>query len=234
MKKYYKLLLAGLLILSCLNLNGQVLISLLLGDKLNSDKLEFGADGGIASTNLFGESASDFRQTFFLGFYFDIKLSESAFIHTGIIVKSPMGAKEINPHTLGEKVLDSLFSGGEVERKLTYFSLPIFLKYKFKSNLFFVFGPQIGFLLDGEDTFNATNLKGGSISYTNSITDQLNRWDFGLTAGMGYKLLDGKGINLGLRYYYGVLNIAKSSLSSSAYNQGFYLFAGIPIGGIKE
>jgi hypothetical protein len=48
---------------------GQVLLSILLDNKLNSDKLEFGLDGGL--------STAKSKSSLNLEFYFDIKLKNS-------------------------------------------------------------------------------------------------------------------------------------------------------------
>lgn len=50
MKK--NILVSFLILMLCHQSNGQVLISLLLGDKLNSGKLEFGLDGGVNWSNI--------------------------------------------------------------------------------------------------------------------------------------------------------------------------------------
>ena len=50
--------------------NGQVLISLLLGDKLNSGKVEFGLEGGVNYPNMRGLSGGSMKGAFNLGFYF--------------------------------------------------------------------------------------------------------------------------------------------------------------------
>ena len=52
--------------------HSQVLISILFGDKLNSDKLEFGLQGGFNLTYLRGISESKGQNNWELGFYFDI------------------------------------------------------------------------------------------------------------------------------------------------------------------
>ena len=52
---------------------GQVLISLLLGDKLNSGKVEFGLDGGVNYPNMRGLQGGKAKGLFNIGFYFDIK-----------------------------------------------------------------------------------------------------------------------------------------------------------------
>ena len=54
------------------SVHSQVLISLLLGDKLNSDKIEFGLDGGFNFSRIGNLDSSSSYSSFNLGFYFDI------------------------------------------------------------------------------------------------------------------------------------------------------------------
>ena len=79
----------------------QVLISLVFGDKLNSNKIEFGLDGGISMSNLEGLPISKPRTAFNLGFYFDIKLRDTSWmVHTGVMVKSSFGARKLPVYSL--------------------------------------------------------------------------------------------------------------------------------------
>ena len=55
--------------------NSQVLISLLLGDKLNSPNLEFGLEGGLNWSNIKGGEDFSTATDFHLGFYFDFRLN---------------------------------------------------------------------------------------------------------------------------------------------------------------
>src|SRR5512143_1560162 len=119
------LLTAIILVMTAQVMQGQVLIALVFGDKLNSDKLKFGLDGGANFSTISNISPSKYTTGFNLGFYFDILLKKDKnwFIHTGVIVKSPMGADGITPYSLDDTALDSLFAGGSIERKLRYFNV---------------------------------------------------------------------------------------------------------------
>src|SRR5690349_2026254 len=100
------------------NANSQVIISLLLGDQLNTGKIEFGLDGGLNISSLKGLKNSKDITGLHLGFYFDIRLKGPWFVHTGVIVKSPMGAGDIPFYSTGNSSLDSLMYDGNVDRKL--------------------------------------------------------------------------------------------------------------------
>ncbi len=65
----------------------QVLISLLLGDKLNSDALEFGLEGGLNYTGISGFESKSLSRNFNLGFYFDIRIKNQWYFDTGVSVK---------------------------------------------------------------------------------------------------------------------------------------------------
>ena len=49
-------------------------------------------------------------------------------------------------------------------------------------------------------------------------------------AGIGYAIDALNGMNFGLRYYYGFMDIVKNNSGDPQRNSSFYLFASIPIG----
>src|SRR5215203_6686209 len=111
MKKYF--LIIGLL-LFVNAARTQVLISILLGDKLNSGKIEFGLDGGANWSTIKNLDGAKSLRTFNLGFYFDFKLKNPSWmLNTGVIVKSTMGADELPVYSLGNPDLDNSFNGGK-------------------------------------------------------------------------------------------------------------------------
>src|SRR5689334_4664793 len=108
-----------LLVMASYPLRGQVIISLLLGDKLNSGKIEFGLDGGVNYPSIRGLEGGKAKTTFNLGFYFDIKLKNPAWlVHTGVLVKSTLGESELPVYPLNDPNLDNVFAGGQVKTKI--------------------------------------------------------------------------------------------------------------------
>ena len=85
MKKYFIIL---SLLLIGFTAQSQVLISLLLGDKLNSPNLEFGLEGGVNWTQISGMETKSFARKWNLGFYFDFRLKNQWWLYTGVLVKS--------------------------------------------------------------------------------------------------------------------------------------------------
>jgi hypothetical protein len=145
-----KILVIAFLLLCSRAANGQVLISLLFGDKLNTGKIEFGLDGGLTLTSTDGLPQAGTLTTWNLGFYFDIKLKDPAWmVHTGVLVKSTLGADHIPVYPLNDPGLDEEFSGGSVTRKLNYFNVPIMLKYRPKGQFFLEGGGAAGPAVQG-------------------------------------------------------------------------------------
>ncbi len=210
--------------------SGQVIVSLLLGDKLNSGKVEFGLDGGFNFSTQTGQPKTGPYSTFNLGFYFDIKLKrEPWMIHTGVIVKSNMGTGNLPVYSLGNPDLDNTFAGGSVERNLNYFNVPVFIKYTFKNHIYLEGGPQLGLLYGAHDIFTNT-IQGNQATYERNIRDDYHPLDAGMVLGLGYRLMGGNGLNIGVRYYYGVVDVVIDDSSPDVFNRSLYVTVGIPIG----
>lgn len=221
-------------LLSLSSAKGQVLISLLLGDKLNSGKIEFGLDGGVNFPDIRGLRGSNVRGAFNLGFYFDIKLKDPQWmVHTGVLVKSSMGADGLPVYSLGDPDLDNSFAEGEVRRKINYFNVPIAMKYEFKNHLYVEGGIMPALRAKAFDIFTTDIKERDDLEYKLKISDQFHRLDFGLVGGLGYRLMGGNGMNLTLRYYYGLVDITIDDSAPDQFNTSLYLAVGIPIGAGK-
>lgn len=215
----------------------QVLISLLFGDKLNSEKLEFGLDGGgnlLNMSNTPKDSGSsvnaDWLNNWNLGFYFDIKLKNPKWgVHTGVFVKGSMGTNNITPYSLDNKSLDSAFLGGTVDRKINYFNVPILMRYSYCKGFFIQGGIQAGLRYTGKDFFYNSVKDNDDLTYSLDVKDNFARLDFGGFAGLGYKFTKGPGMTIHIDYYNGLVD-ANKTFEGNQYNQAFYFNASIPIG----
>jgi hypothetical protein len=214
--------------------NGQILISILLGDKLNSDKIEFGLDGGLASTGIHGLDPSGRTRALHLGFYFDFKISETLLFHTGVIVKSTMGAAGLPSYAIGDATLDPVLSTASVKRKISYFSVPLLLKARLPYHFSVEAGPQLGLYYNSRDEFVDSRYTHEDVLFRNNTKGQYTRIDAGVTGGIGYRLLKGTGVTIGARYYQGLVDIVKDNTGPKQLNSAFYLFGAIPIGGVKK
>lgn len=212
----------------------QVLISLLLGDKLNTGKIKFGLEGGYNLSNVTNLEGAEGASNFNLGFYFDLLLKENTnwYVHTGVIVKSTMGAN-IEPYSLNDDSLDELFEDADVRRKINLFNVPILVRYKFNNNIFVELGPMLGWMLKkSHDEFTSTKIDVGKdeLQYDRKIRDEHHTLDFGAQVGLGYQLKAMHGMCLAVKYYQGVVNTSKLPVDKAHYNNSFYVVASIPIG----
>jgi hypothetical protein len=210
----------------------QVVLALLFGNSLNSPVLKFGLDGGVNFSSLTNTSSAKFTPGFNLGLYFDILLKQNSnwYIHAGLLLKSPMGDYGLAPYSLNNPGLDSMFSDGHVKRQLRYINAQALVRYKFKNQLFLEIGPMLGVLVEATDVFYNTVSEKNDISYKNNIYKQCNWFDVGGMGGIGYHFMKGTGINFGLRYYYGFMNILATSYSNPGQNNSLYVYLSIPIG----
>jgi hypothetical protein len=234
LKASFRWIAAGIVFLSILvphTAHAQVLISLVFGDALNSSKVEFGLDGGLSLSDLQGLPVSKARPALNLGFYFDIKLRDSAWMfHTGVMVKSAFGARNVPVYSLNDPELDAEFANGSVTRRLSYFNVPFMMKYRFTRRLFVEAGPMISLINKGVDEFVASVTDDDDLIHTVKIKKQYHPLDFGFIGGFGYRLMKGHGLNLGVRYYFGLTDIEIDDSHPDVFNRSFYAYVGLPIG----
>jgi hypothetical protein len=233
LKNFFKLAFITVMLFSIsYKANSQVLISLLLGDKLNSEKLKFGLDGGVNWSNITNLDPSKYKPYFNLGFYFDFLLKENTrwYLHTGVLVKSTMGGQGYSTYTLNNAELDSLYAGGKLSRKISYFNVPILVRYQFKNMLYIEAGPNLGLRYKAYDIFYADVKDKNDLTYELDVRDQYNRIDAGVMAGVGFQVLKGTGYNFGMRYYYGLTGLLKENTGDQEHNSTYYLYFSLPVG----
>lgn len=231
MKKFLLLL----VVIFCFqNVQSQVLMSLIFGDKLNSPNIEFGLEGGANFSTITNQTGADNRTNFNLGFYFDFNLKNPSWMfNTGVIVKSSMGAEGLPVYSLNDTNLDATFAEGSVDRKISYFNVPLMIKYKFDNNIYVKAGTQLGLLSKAVDIFRQ-NYNDEDVEYKNKIRDKIHVIDAGLAFGAGYRFKVGHGLNIGLQYYHGLVPLLKGDDSPNQYNRSLYVTAGLPIGKAKS
>ena len=228
-----KLLLITMFALIGYSANSQVLITLLLGDKLNSPGLEFGLESGANWSKVSGIDADEFLATFNLGFYFDIRIKNQLSLYTGVLVKANSGVEKMSDNDLTK--LGATFykdqTGARVEgdyrHRMNYFWVPILLKYKLQNQIHFDIGPQFGLMYKSWIEFNS-DIDGRDAIVKEYNTAQINKIDAGIVVGMGYRLLKGKGWTISAKYYYGFVDVYKDIKKTK--NSSIYLELCIPIG----
>ena len=228
-KKYITLL---VIILMGFTSHSQVLLSILFGDKLNSDGLEFGLEGGFNWSDISGLDADKRLSTFNLGFYFDFRLKNQWNIYTGVLVKAKLGDHKLSPDDLAFlEITPNLEENGNYSQVLNYFIVPALLKYNFKNRMYVEAGPQFGLMYRSWVEFES-DLDNKYIKTKDYNKDKINRLDTGITFGTGYKIMPDTGMTIGIKYYYGFTNVYKGVSGSN--NSSLFLKVNVPIGANKK
>lgn len=234
MKKY---IIAISLFLLAFTSQSQILISLLLGDKLNSDKLEFGLEGGFNYSRISGFESKKYHIDWNLGFYFDFKIHEPWHFYTGVLVKSKLGSNKLTNNdlnTLGASIHykhDGTLQEGKYSQQMDYFLVPLLAKYMIKKQFYVELGPQLGLMYRSWIQFES-DIDGFDAIVKEYNRKKLNKLDVGLMLGVGYTLFKGTGWTFGAKYYYGFVNVYKGMPGTK--NSSFFIKVNIPIGAGEE
>ena len=228
-----KFLLFIILLVAGMATQSQVLVTILFGDKLNSEGLEFGLEGGLNWTNISGLDTEDYARKWNLGFYFDIRIKKQWSLYTGVLVKSNFG---VNNLTDGDLIsleatnynnLDTTTLEGSYRQKINSFMVPVLIRYKFKNNLYLELGPQFSLMYNSWVEFES-DIEGRDAIIKEYNKEKINKIDVGIIVGMGYQLFRGTGWTLGAKYYYGFVDVFKDVPGTK--NSSIYLKLNIPIG----
>ena len=228
-----KILLILSLVIIGYTAQSQILITLLLGDKLNSDGLEFGLVGGGNWTTISGLETNTYARKYNLGFYFDIRIKNQWSLYTGVLVKANMGVDKLTTNDLNSMqatIYDSLDGQamvGDYSHKMSYFLVPVLLRYNFKNNLNINLGPQFGLMYKSWIEFES-DIDGRDAIIKEYNEARINTIDAGIMIGMGYTLFKGSGWTFGASYYYGLVDVYKDI--SGTKNSSFFFEVNIPIG----
>jgi opacity protein-like surface antigen len=94
-----------------------------------------------------------------------------------------------------------LIPAGTTSHRLSYISVPVLMGYKPSQKFSFVLGPEMNFLTKA--TMKNKNGK-------KTISDDFEKFDFGIDAGAAYHL--SKKISLGVRYNYGLSKVIEEKM----------------------
>ncbi|UTW61555.1 PorT family protein [bacterium SCSIO 12741] len=208
--------------------SGQILIALLFGDKLNSEKVEFGLNVGLNGSSLdYFQDHYRFGANF--GLYFNLKIKEKIWFSPSIMMLYPAGGARLSPYPTGDTILDQSLNEATVRRDLRYLSVPLLFRAYYYKGFYAELGPQFMLLTSATDHFEQSG-EIGKLQFDRDIIDSMNRFDGGICIGLGYKVPRKDGMTFGGHFYYGASNIYKDSSFADHRNTLFSFHLGIPIG----
>jgi hypothetical protein len=209
--------------------NAQVLITILLGDALNTEKIEFGLVGGWNHSYINTVEDAKGLNSLDLGFYFHFLIKNSSYFSTGVLVKSNVGATGMPVYSLDDPDFDAVFEDGTLTKKIPVFYVPILFHQRFNNRWYIEAGPQLGLIHQCVDIFEVSKLD-GDVKFTLSVKDQYKHIDAGLLGGVGYKFKkEIKSMAVGINYYYGLVDVSDNP-DIKIKNSALYFYIKIPIG----
>jgi hypothetical protein len=229
MKNIIKISVIIVLSLLPASMKGQVLITILLGDALNTEKIEFGLVGGLNRSYINTISNAEGLNNFDLGFYFHILIKNNSYFSTGVLVKSNVGATGMPVYSMGDPNFDAIYQDGILTKRIPGFSVPILFHQRFNNRWYIEAGPQLALLYKPVDIFIASKL-GGDLKFELEVKDAYKHIDAGFTGGVGYKFKkEVKSMAVGINYYYGLVDVSADP-DLKIKNSAIYFYMKIPIG----
>jgi hypothetical protein len=117
--------------------------------------------------------------------------------------------------SLKVKGIDILGVNAKAQLQMDYADLPLLFKAQMGGWQLFA-GPQVSYLVNANLKASAGALGFNVLNYKLPVTSQFNRWDAGLTGGIGYQF--GNGMNLAASYDHGLSKI-DAGKNLHAYNR---------------
>jgi hypothetical protein len=161
-----------------------------------SSSSSFGVKGGVNFSNLYTEDVDDNNvlTSFNVGLFATMQITNFLAIQPELLY-SRKGA---------ELVYDNAFANGTAKFKLNYIEVPVLVKINVTKNFNIHAGPYFAYLIDADIKNESSN--GGFNFEENIDNDDLNKFDYGLSGGLG---LDFETIGFGVRYNYGLATVGK-------------------------
>lgn len=200
-------------------------------------KISFGARAGVTSAGMRGDAVNNLKDIltstdgmvsarnltgFFAGGYATVPIGEGFSIEPALYYSQKgyelRGALDI-------KGLNFLGANAKAQLQSQYIDMPVLLKVNVEGLQLFA-GPQFSYLMRADLRTSAGVLGINLLNSKIDATSQFNRWDVGVTGGVGYQFANG--INLMASYDYGLTKL-DANRNVSSYNNVFKIGVGISL-----
>lgn len=209
---------------------GQVLLGILFGDKVTTEKFHLGVDAGLNLSNLSGVDGTGVKPGLLFGLFGEWRFADHFYLQPELLPFFKVGASDLPPGGPTVPPLDSLAAGTSPSRRMNYFAIPIIVKYAvMEKKLHLGLGPQVGFLTGADDTYEG--VAANTITVTEDVEESLSSTDAGIVFHVEYKFRGQFGASVAGRFYMGLTDTIKDNPGDAVYNRVFSILASIPIGG---
>ena len=195
----------------------------------------FGVRAGLTSSTLEGDAIANLQSLldfsagkvttashtgFFAGTYATIPIDDMLSVEPAIYYSQK--GYELNGQ-LNVKGLEFVGANAKAKLNSNYLDIPVLLKANIDGFQLFA-GPQLSYLMQADLQTNAGVLGINLLKNKLDATSQFNRWDMGVTGGVGYKFTSG--LNVMASYDYG-LSKADAGKNLKSYNRSFKIGVGM-------
>jgi hypothetical protein len=217
---------------------GQVLIGMLLGDKVSSERFQLGLNISAGMTGFWGVS-SRFSRGWSLGLYGEAVVHPVIHLVPELVFKAPGGARRMTSDVpgysldaMGDPLLEQLEEEGNVSRSLTYFALSTLVRFALGPVGLGV-GPWLAVRTGGEERIQMS-MDGQTLELRDSSGDFARRFDAGALFSLDVQLNPSRGLRsmkLRLKSYLGLVDTVSANEGPAVRNWNVLLGLDIPIGG---
>lgn len=189
-------------------------ISLSNAQESSSTGARFGLKGGVNFTNLYVDDVDDTNMltSFNAGVFVELPITQGVAI-----------VPELNFSRKGSEVQNTILTETYKSKfKLSYLEMPVLLKLNLVPNFNLHAGPYVAYLLNAKT--DVVDENGDRVESFEYDTDDFNKLDFGLSAGLGF---DFNNFGIGARYNYGLSEIDKDNNANGAKNSAFNLYVAL-------
>jgi hypothetical protein len=201
----------------------------------SQEKPSFGIRAGFSSAGMRGDAVNNFKNLleftdgmittsnhsgFFAGGYASIPVGDIVSIEPGLYYTQK--GYEVRGELQGKGVE---FLGVNANAKLNtnYIEMPVLIKANISGFQVFA-GPQVSYLASADLRTTAGVLGFNLLNTKMDATDKFNRWDLGLTGGVGYQFSNG--VNLMASYDHGLSRV-DANQNFNSYNRAFKVGIGV-------
>lgn len=214
------------------------LLVLIFGEKVASENFYFSLKIGMNYSMITGYDEGKNRLGVNFGLINNIRLNDKLYLTPEFLPLSSKGVSDVPVETTGNEELDILLQNVEsTDRKLSYLDLPVLLKYRITDRLSIAAGPQFSFLIGGTDIYYSANIEDVVLTAELNIRDYVRTFDMGGVIDLSYmvaKPINGKGVNIFLRYNLGFMDIRKNISGDPVRNSTIQLGASFPFIEVTE
>ena len=211
---------------------GQVLIALLLGDKVTSEKFHLGLNVGVNGAQLDGID-SKMRTGLNLGIIGEWRFARTWYLQPEILPFYYAGASGLPASYFpAPPEVEDVITDPEVRARLKYFAIPVLLKFGVANDRLLIgAGPQVGFLLSSTATYKGESTNGNKVSVDQDIGESTESTDAGVVFNLEWKVRGGFSPSVNVRYYLGLKDTVKDNPGDAVYNRVLSALLTVPIGG---